>query len=329
MFNPYPNLPHQIKNYVLNSIIGQGSFAVVYKAVNLFYNKEFAIKVLCHGQNAEQNNSTYESEVNSLRKLNHPNVIKLYDYFKEDGHLFIVLEYCSGGTLEDKISRNEEISEESKIKICSQLISAFNYCYEKSVVHQDIKAANILFDRNGRIKVADFGLSGIINHEENINLHRGTLSYSAPEVCQNSSFNPFKSDVWSLGVLFYRIFTYTYPFEGRTKDELKKAIINGYFCEKVSGEIRKAVDKMLVVNPDDRISIDKLAKMKIFADFIDNFRKPRIYTIKIPQATSLTGNIHRKSCLHIQNHNEPRFVYRHMSLMHLTRKDPTFLIEKF
>lgn len=325
MFNPYPNLPHKIKNYVLNSILGQGSFAIVYKAVSLFYNTEFAIKVLCRSASTEQNTLTYEAEVNSLKKLNHPNIIRLYDYFSEDDHLFIVLEYCNGGTLEDKITQNEELSEDAKIRICSQLVSALKYCYDKSIVHQDIKTANILFDNNGRVKIADFGLSGIINHDENINLHRGTLHYSAPEVCKNSSFNPFKSDVWSLGVLFYRLFTYSYPFEGFTKDELKNAIINGYYCERISGDIRKVVDKMLVVNPDERISIDKLAKMKLFDISLNKVKRSGIIPIKMIQASSMNAKIRGKSCMHFINNNEQRLVYRHCSFGHLTIKTPTFM----
>ncbi|KAK8865312.1 hypothetical protein M9Y10_010852 [Tritrichomonas musculus] len=325
MFNPYPNLPHKVRNYVLKSVLGQGSFAVVYKAVSLFYNTEFAIKVLCHSKNAEQNSLTYEAEINSLKKLNHPNVIRLYDYFDEDDKLFIVLEYCNGGTLEDRITRNEEISFDEKIRICSQLVSALKYCYDKSVAHQDIKTANVLFDNNGRIKIADFGLSGIINHEDNINLHRGTLQYSAPEVCQALSFNPFKSDIWSLGVLFYRLFTYSYPFEGHTKDELKKAIINGYYCEKINYDIRKAIDKMLIVNPDDRISIYKLAQMKLFDIPVNNPKKPYISSIKIYQFNSMNAGIKRKSCMHLLSHKDQRLVFRHQSLMHLHKNPPRLL----
>ena len=96
MFNPYPNLPYQIKNYVLNSIIGQGGFAVVYKARNILYDRDFAVKVIC--QSKLSSASTYEAEIQSLTQLDHPNVIRLYDFFKEDSNLFLVLEYCGGGT---------------------------------------------------------------------------------------------------------------------------------------------------------------------------------------------------------------------------------------
>lgn len=76
------------------------------------------------------------------------------------------------------------------------------YCFDNSIAHQDIKAANVLFDRNGRVKVADFGLSVFIHPDDNIDQHKGTFAYLAPEVCQKGYFNPFKSDIWSLGVLY-------------------------------------------------------------------------------------------------------------------------------
>ena len=104
MNDPYPKLPHQVRNYVLNSIIGKGGFATVYKAVNVFYNIEFAVKMITPPKNESSRIlRSFEAEVNALIKLDHPNVIRLYDFFEEDGHMFLVLEFCSGGTLENKI----------------------------------------------------------------------------------------------------------------------------------------------------------------------------------------------------------------------------------
>lgn len=264
MFNPYPSLPYQIKNYVLNSIIGQGGFAIVYKATNVLYNRDFAVKVICQSKISNRNVSSFEAEIKSLTQLDHPNVIRLYDYFKEDDHLFLVLEYCSGGTLEDKILKEEEMSFEAQIKICSQIVSALNYCYDQNIAHRDIKTSNVLIDGNGRIKVTDFGLSQVISHDQNMHQFGGSLHYYSPEICKKVSFNPFKSDVWALGVLFYRLFTYSYPFDGVTEHEIKTKIIDGFYPEKLTGLIGKVVRKMLTPCPEERISIYQLSKMEIF-----------------------------------------------------------------
>lgn len=266
MFDPFPILPHQVKNYVLNSVIGQGGFAIVYKATNLLYKMDFAVKVVGHSRLSEHHALTYEAEVNSLIKLDHPNVIRIYDFFTEDDYMFMVLEYCGGGSLEDKIQKNELIASSEKKYICSQIISALKYCNQMSIAHRDIKTSNILFDGNGRVKVADFGLSLYFNHDDdNINKFQGSLSYSSPEVCSKKSFNPFKSDIWSLGVLFYRLFSSSYPFEGRTRQELKSRIIEGFYSEKLKGQISKVVRQMLSVNPDERPTINQLSEMTIFA----------------------------------------------------------------
>lgn len=264
MFDPFPNLPHTVNNYILNDVIGRGGFAVVYKASHVKYSMDFAIKVMSRSNHSHNNISSFEAEVNSLTKLDHPNVIRLYDYFIDKKNLFLVLEYCSGGTLEDLISRNEDIYMYDKIKICSQIISALKYCNSMSIAHHDIKTSNILFDSNGRVKVADFGLSELIGTEKHLKEFRGTLKYLAPEICRRMSFDPFKSDVWSLGVLFYRLFTYQYPFDGRSAQELREHIIDGFYPEILVGTLGKIVRQMLNLNPEGRISIENLSKMDFF-----------------------------------------------------------------
>lgn len=316
MFNPYPNLPHQVRNYVLNSIIGQGASSIVYKATNVLYNIDFAVKVVFKSNISERNTLTYEAEVNSLIKLDHPNVIHLYDFFNEGPNMFLVLEYCGGGTLEDKIAKYEDIAEDMKVKICIQIISALKYCYDMSIAHHDIKTANILFDNNGRIKVADFGLSNIYNHDENINEHKGTLSYSAPEVLKMSSFNPFISDIWSLGVLFYRLFTYSYPFEGKSKEKLIGAIMKGYYPDKLVGPIKKVVRRMIVVNPDERITIEKLSKIDFFAHSTKTMLHP-IFSPKILRKDSLNIKLskRRSSLIYNQKFDDKLTKSRRCSLI--------------
>lgn len=278
MFDPFLSLPHTVNNYILNSVIGRGGFAVVYKATHIKYSMDFAIKVMKQCHHAHNNISSFEAEVKSLTKIDHPNVIRLYDYLKDKDNLFLVLEYCSGGTLEDMIARNDEICYSEKIKICSQIISALKYCNEMSIAHYDIKTSNILFDSNGRVKVADFGLSGLIGREKHLKEFKGTLRYLAPEICRRVSFDPFKSDIWSLGVLFYRLFTYQYPFRGRNDKEIRQHIIDGIYPEILVGQIGDIVRKMLNSVPCDRISIEKLADLKIFSqiDTIHSFHHSRI-----------------------------------------------------
>lgn len=301
MFNPYPNLPFQIKDYILTSIIGIGGFAVVYKATHVKFNAEFALKVVGKSAIPGKNAATYNTEINSLSKLDHPNVIKLYDFFIDNGNMILVLEYCQGGTLESRISMDEIISDEDKISICIQIISALKYCYDMSLTHQDIKAGNILFDSKGRVKIADFGLSEFIHHDNSSNQHLGTLHYLAPEVCQKGLFNPFKSDIWSIGVLFYRLFTYTYPFEGNDKVELKDAIIRGFYNERLTGQMLLPIRKMFLINPENRITINKLSKMDMFTIPLRSPTYSHLPQLKMPLGSSLNVKLNKKKSSLIYN----------------------------
>lgn len=106
---------------------------------------------------------TFLKEVEILRVLSHPNIITMYDYFNEGGYFFIVLEYCSGKSLQDLIDSQPEILFDVKLDIIYDIASALRYCHLMKVAHRDIKLSNILFDRNGRVKIADFGISKILD----------------------------------------------------------------------------------------------------------------------------------------------------------------------
>ena len=163
-------------------------------------------------------------------------------------------------------------------------MSALIYCYDKSIAHRDIKTANVLFDANERVKVADFGLSELIGHDENFNEFNGSLCYASPEICRMISFNPFKSDIWSLGVLFYRLFTYRNPFNGRTKADLKNKICEGIYADKIRGPISKIIKKMLVVDPEERITYKQLEKLDLF--YITNITNIKFTKSNCPAVNS-------------------------------------------
>ena len=287
MFDPFPELPHVVRNYKLTSVIGKGGYGVVYKATNLNYNIDFAVKVIfpnkahrfsnastmdntqnefIHKQKLEMKlNRTFDAEVRALLKLDHPHVIRLYDFFRENDYMFLVLEYCSGGSLEDRIKANEPMSDECKINICYQIISALKYCYDMNIAHRDIKAANVLFDSTGRIKVADFGLSQLMSdHDDNLNQFDGSLYYAAPEIYRKVSFNPFKSDIWALGVLFFRLFTYEYPFYMTNRAALKNQVLSGLYRHILTGKVAAIIKNMLVVDPGKRLNINDLASDSFF-----------------------------------------------------------------
>ncbi|OHT02259.1 CAMK family protein kinase [Tritrichomonas foetus] len=262
---PQLELPFRIKNYILTNVIGHGGFGTVYRAASTNYNDyEFAVKVMKIPERVDEKHLAHilslESEVSALKKLDHPNMIRLYDFFREKEHVFLVLELCTNGTLDEKIAK---LSYKEKLKICSDIANGLKYCHENSFAHRDIKTVNILFDMNNRVKIADFGLSQfLVNKNQKTSKAEGSLNYISPEIIIKADNSPIKSDIWSFGVLIFRVFCNCYPFTGQDKREVMKNIRNCVYSSiKIPGELNPIVTRMLKMNPDERLTINKVCEM--------------------------------------------------------------------
>ena len=292
--DPFPVLPAKVNNYILEKLIGKGGFGYVYLATSTTYQCQFAVKVGIITENdiikREKIKRSFESEFNALKKLDHPNIIRLYDYFDKDDLIFLVLEYCPNGSLEDYIRESEEMeyceiysrsqarfspqtnavndkniyrfsfisSMADKFKISVDIIKAIQYCHENNFAHRDIKTANILFDENGRPKIADFGLARFISDEERIITHEGTALFAAPELFKKNFYDPYKADIWALGVLLYRFFTFKFPFIGNDMKSLAKIIQEACLDFRLLmyvPSMKNIIQKMLQVDPSARISL--------------------------------------------------------------------------
>lgn len=265
-------LPYSINNYVMDKVIGKGGFGEVYHATSRKYpGFEFAVK--CTRYTPEHTaimEDSFKSEVSALMKLDHPNVVRLYDFFKQDDCLFLVLEYCPGKSLLERIRDQEVMTESRQLAIAGQIVSALAYCHRKRLAHRDIKEGNILFDAHGRVKVADFGLSKEFLPGDRFNQFNGSYLYAAPELFNKMEHDPFAADVWSLGVLFYRIANRQHPWPTDSKANAKKAIQYGSYREQnMKHPLMHLVKQMIIVNPDARVSMELLSDMKIWNAQID------------------------------------------------------------
>ena len=192
--------------YKIQKIIGKGAFGVVYKAFELYSGHIVAIKKIPVD---EHNKKHVIKEIELLKKLEHPNIVKYYNYLKEDENIYIIMEYLEGGTLKHYIQENSEnINEDIARKIIKQLLSALSYLhYSCDICHRDIKPENIMFTEKNNIdciKLLDFGLSLDAFESKMRNKNCGTLTYMAPE--QISNFRYSKGvDVWSVGIVLYML----------------------------------------------------------------------------------------------------------------------------
>ena len=222
------------------------------------------MKIIKCKSNSENHSSAINKEINILKNLDHPNIIKVYEFYQSEKYVYIINELCTGGELFDKIVDVKHFSESVACNIMRQLLSAVAYCHENGVIHRDLKPENILIESSEEkdkeffhIKVIDFGTCEILKKKK-LTEQIGTSFYIAPEVLKNG-YNE-KCDLWSCGVILYILLCGSPPFYGKNEKEIFKKIIDGNFTfrhkawNKISNEAKNLVLKLLLVNPDKRIS---------------------------------------------------------------------------
>lgn len=206
--------------------------------------------------------------------------------------LFMILEYCPYGSLSDYLKEHQVMSPPLLFSICAQAIDALKFCHENNVAHRDIKPANFLLDKNNRLKLADFGLSDFLDHEDESDLVIGSRLYMSPQLFTTKKSDPFKNDVWSLGVTFYQLSMGFIPWRNQSLQQMKMTITMGNFNFnhfKGSPQFIRSLREMLQPEPDRRWTIDQLSKQEIFND--------AQLTKKMPNPEPFPTNNRRKSIL--------------------------------
>lgn len=213
----------QIANrYRIESLIGQGGMADVYKAYDAILNREVAIKVL-RSKLADDAMTLvrFQREASAASRFVHPNVVDIYDVGESDGLHYIVMEYIRGRTLKQLIQQRGALDYHEALDIMKQLTSAVMMAHENHIIHRDIKPQNVLIKDDGTAKLTDFGIA-VANDSVQLtynNAVMGSAHYLAPETAQGKEPNP-KIDIYSLGIVFYELLTGEVPFKGNTPTEI-------------------------------------------------------------------------------------------------------------
>eukprot|EP00008_Paramoeba_atlantica_P003769 CAMPEP_0201489446 /NCGR_PEP_ID=MMETSP0151_2-20130828/22808_1 /ASSEMBLY_ACC=CAM_ASM_000257 /TAXON_ID=200890 /ORGANISM="Paramoeba atlantica, Strain 621/1 / CCAP 1560/9" /LENGTH=395 /DNA_ID=CAMNT_0047875051 /DNA_START=91 /DNA_END=1275 /DNA_ORIENTATION=+ len=209
----------RVGNWIIGDELGSGGCGSVFKAVNVDTNQESAAKVIDIGQLAvkemmrpKQIRNRIEREVNILRSLDHPHIVKLYEAMEKNEKYYIFMELVTNGELLDYIDEGG-LSEDTQKKYFRQIISAVDYCHKRDpqVIHRDLKLENLLVDGEFQIKITDFGFS---NFQEGDTLKTmcGTPEYAPPEVFLGRQYMGPPFDMWSAGVILYAMATGYFPF---------------------------------------------------------------------------------------------------------------------
>src|SRR5438552_445809 len=196
--------------YRLHELLGRGGMSEVWRAEDLELGRDVAIKLLA----PDADRARFEREARAVAALAHPNVMQLYDYGESEERPYMVLEYVPGGTLEDRLRDAEPLRDDEISQIAVGIASGLAHAHARGVVHRDLKPANVLFDEEGRLKIADFGIarrafgSGTLTEAGTL---LGTAAYISPEQASGEPAGP-ASDVYSFGVILFRMLTGSLPF---------------------------------------------------------------------------------------------------------------------
>lgn len=197
-----------------------------------------------------------EREIRLLKKLNHANIVKLYETIDTPKQLFLIMELVKGRSLHSymRSKPGKKLSETECMKIFKQIMEGIAYCHKNNVIHRDIKMENLLLDEELNLKIIDFGFSICSASTQRLKVFCGTPSYMAPEIVNKREYCGPPADIWSLGILLFSMLAGYFPFKGISENDLYRSISKGRFTcpPHFSTAAKSIVLKMLNQDPQKR-----------------------------------------------------------------------------
>lgn len=262
--------------YRIGKVLGSGAFGEVRLCLHKDTQTQRAVKVLRKNLLDEKEMDMLKNEIAILQDMDHPNIVKMYEFLEDDKRIYIVTEICKGGELFDEILNRSKFDEKDAAVVMRQLLAAINYCHKKSIVHRDLKPENMLLEQDKdleKLKIVDFGTSMSFDPDRALDEKLGTAYYIAPEVIKKN-YNE-KCDLWSCGVIMYILLSGEPPFNDPKADNeaiMKKVEKGKYDITKgvwktSSKEAKDLIKKLLTYKPEDRISAEDALQHPWFQDF--------------------------------------------------------------
>ena len=210
-------------------------------------------------------------EAKLLSALHHPNIVTCYESFTERGRLCIVMDYCAGGDLYQRLKRQKGVllAEDRILDWFTQMCLGLKHVHDRKVLHRDLKTQNVFMTADGRCKLGDFGVSKVLSGTTQLaQTAVGTPYYLSPEICENKAYDN-KSDIWSLGCVLYELCTLQHPFEGASLKLLIVKILRGNYApvsSRYSRAVRDVIAQMLQRDPARRPSVNEILSRQPFKD---------------------------------------------------------------
>lgn len=268
----------QLGRYEIVRVLGSGAMGVVYEANDDKLHRHVAIKTIIKSAMADDAQAAdysarFMREAQAVARLNHPNIVTVYDFGEEGDIAYFVMEFIQGHELKEHLDSGVQFSLEKSLGLMIDLLDALDYAHSHGIVHRDIKPANIMLDQSGRLKLTDFGVVKMIDKQEGTQAGTmvGTPGYMSPEQILGTSVSP-RSDIFAAGVVLYQLLTWKKPFTGEGVFTIQQKIVNedhvppSTLNASLPPFLDQVVNKALAKKPEDRY-----ARASEFADDLRRF----------------------------------------------------------
>jgi len=219
--------------YQIQGVLGKGAMGLVYDGLDPNLGRRVAIKTILtsklDAETARLYSLRFQREVRAVARLNHPNIVQVYDFGNEGDLAYIVMEFIKGRELKDYFDANERFDLKTAFRLMIELLDALDFAHEAGIIHRDIKPGNVMVDASGHAKLTDFGVARVTDPDgpqgeaTRVGAVVGTPSYMSPEQIQGQTVDR-RTDIFSAGIIFYQFLTGQKPFEG-TQFTLQQKIV--------------------------------------------------------------------------------------------------------
>ncbi|XP_063063412.1 serine/threonine-protein kinase SIK2 isoform X2 [Engraulis encrasicolus] len=259
--------PVRVGFYDIERTLGKGNFAVVKLARHRITKTEVAIKIIDKTQLDATNLEKIYREVQIMKMLDHPHIIKLYQVMETKNMLYLVTEYAKNGEIFDYLANQGRLSETEARRKFWQILTAVEYCHKRHIVHRDLKAENLLLDSHMNIKIADFGFGNFFRPGEPLATWCGSPPYAAPEVFEGQQYEGPQLDIWSMGVVLYVLVCGALPFDGPSLPVLRQRVLEGRFRIPyfMTEDCEHLIRRMLVLDPSKRLTVAQIKEHRWMA----------------------------------------------------------------
>ena len=275
------------KNYTPINPIGKGGSAHCFLVKSKKYNMNFVCKEIP----ITSQTVCKMCELEALQQLNNPGIIRLYDFEIQEDIIYLFLEFCPFGSLQDLIKREGFLKGNKLFAACKSILASLDYIHTHHFAHLDIKPSNILIDRYGRLKLADFGIAKFIFSKGSHTTQKsGTILFMSPELIKKGRYDPFKADIWALGITFYYLASGKFPWDVSSLEAVKNSILAGSvtYPPNFPTELKPIIASMVAMDPERRPTPADILNLDLFK----NLDAPdSIKELKIQHSASHVGSL--------------------------------------